>query len=236
MIFVNFIFAFEIKPYFFSVKENYKEYISNKVIDRDYNNFCDLSGAGIYLKQNFFKLNFEYAYGNATYKGADQTGKKLKAKERNVYLINSLLSVGKYIYFDLGYRFWDRGKSNYGGDYEEQYIWPYVGLSFNYNFYFSRFSVEPLIAYQNAFNPKLKILAGNTPDIKLGHTYGMKFELPLTYKIDNFMFFAFYRFQYWHIKASGIYNLILNNYKYPVFEPKSETKNQYIGIGLKYSF
>ena len=230
------LFAMDITPYFFSVKENYKEYINKKIADRDYNSFFDLSGIGIKLKQNFFKAYLEYAYGDAIYDGAYQDGTKIKAKENEVYIINALISIGNPLSIDLGYRFWNRGKSNYEGDYEEEYYWPYLGLSLNYNFYFYNLSFKPILSYQYAIDPKLKILLGSNPTLDLGNTRGYKIELPIYYKIKNLKIFAFYRYQYWHINSSKTYNLNIYNQIIPIFEPESKTKNQYIGVGLSYVF
>lgn len=230
------LFAMDFNPYFFSVKENYKEYISGVIVDKDYNSFFDLYGIGIKVKQNIFKFSLEYAYGNAIYDGANQTGNKIKAKENNVYIINSLLSIGKLLSFDLGYRYWDRGSSNYEGDYEEKYYWPYIGISFNYNYNIKNFSFKPIFSYQYAIDPKLKILLGNNPTIDLGNTIGYKIEFPIYYQFKNFKFYAFYRYQYWHINASNTYILKLNNQEYPIFEPESETINQYLGVGLNFNF
>ena len=230
------LFAMDINPYFFSVKENYKEYINGINIDKDSNSLFDINGVGIKFKESIFKGKIEYAYGEATYNGATQSGNKVKVKETEVYLINALFSVGYPLSFDLGYRFWDRGKSDYQGDYEEKYYWPYIGISLNYDFNLYNFSFKPLLSYQRAFNPKLKILIGNNPTLDLGTTKGYKIELPIYYRVNNLSFFAFYRFQYWHVDASNIYILKLNNQNYPIFEPESETRNQYVGVGLNFSF
>lgn len=230
------LFALNINTYFFSIKENYKEYVNNINIDRDYNSFFDLSGVGIKIKHNFFKASVEYANGNATYDGVTQNGKKLKVKENNVYIFNAFFSIGKVLYFDAGYRLWNRGKSAYEGDYREKYYWPYIGASLDYNFKFNKFSFEPLISYQYAINPKLKIFIGNNPTLDLGNTKGYKIELPIFYKVNNIKFFLFYRYQYWNINHSKIYILLLNNKYYPIFEPESKTRNQYLGIGLNFNF
>ena len=233
----SFLFAVDITPYFFSVKENYKEYINNTVIDRDYNAFFDMSGLGIKLTQNIFRASIEYAYGNATYDGADQSGNKIKVKENDVYIINALVSIGEPLSIDLGYRFWNRGKSAYEGDYGEEYYWPYIGLSLNYKFYFCNFRFEPIFSYQYAIDPKLKILIGNNPTLDLGNTRGYKIELPFTYRVNkDISIFAFYRYQYWHINASDVYLLKVDYQVFPIFEPESKTRNQYIGVGLNFSF
>ena len=232
----SFLFAMNITPYFFSVKENYKEYIKGKIIDKDYNALFDMSGIGIKLTKSFFKASIEYAYGNAIYDGADQNNQKIKAKENDVYIINALISLGDPLSIDLGYRFWNRGKSAYEGDYGEEYYWSYVGLSLNYKFYFCNFIFEPTFSYQYAIDPKLKILLGNNPTLDLGDTRGYKIELPFYYKINNIDIFGFYRYQYWHINKSNVYLLRVENQSFPIFEPESKTKNQYIGVGLSYKF
>ena len=230
------LFAMDITPYFFSVKENYKEYYKGVIIDRDYNSFFDLSGVGIKVTNNLLKASLEYASGDAIYDGATQNGTKLKVKENNIYIINALVSFRKPLSIDLGYRFWNRGKSAYEGDYGEKYYWSYIGASLSYRFNLYNFSFEPLISYQYAIDPKLKILIGNNPTIDLGDTRGYKVEFPIYLKLRNLEFFAFYRYQYWHINASNVYLININNQLFPIFEPESKTRNQYIGAGLNFSF
>ena len=233
----TYLFSFEINTYFLTLKENYKEYANSQIIDRDYSNFNELTGLGISLEDKFIKGKLEFVTGNATYDGSTQNGNKVKVTENNVYLINGYFSFGNPLSIDIGYRFWNRGKSGYEGDYEEEYYWPYIGISLENKFSINNLIFRPLLSYQKAINPKLKILLGNNPILDLGNTTGFKVELPFYYKVDKSVkIFLFYRYQYWHINASKVYNITINGETYPIFEPESETRNQYLGVGLNFSF
>ena len=230
------LFSMQTQMYYFFMKENYKEYFKNRVIDRDYSSFSDMQGIGFKMKYKLLKAKLEILTGNAIYDGSTQSGKKLKVKIDNNSLLNLLLSFGKNINLDLGYRLWNRGKSNFSGDYEEQYYWPYIGVSINYKINSNNLTFIPSIAYEKAINPKLTILIGNNPTLDLGNTNGYNIELPLFYKINDFQIFCFYRYEYWHIKPSKLYPLRILDKSYFIFEPESKTRNQYIGIGLNFSF
>jgi len=231
----SFLFALKINFYTFTLKQNYTEYFNSKVIDKDKNKFFDIKGIGISLKNNLIKYTFEYAKGIAYYEDDTQIN-PLKIKEKNVYLINTFLSFGNPFSIDIGFRCWNRGKSEYEGDYNEKYYWPYAGISLTYKFYLNKLIFHPLFSYQKAINPKLKIFLGNSPTINLGKTTGYKIEFPLFYKRKNYNFFIFYRYQYWHINRSALHTLTLNKTNFLFFEPESKTKNQYIGIGLSINF
>jgi len=237
-----FLYADSLNYYFFSIKENYKEYYNGSVIDRDYNSFGDLNGVGIkYTRNNYYSdLYFvaEAAHGTSIYDGAYQDGTPLKEKQSNVYLytLKATINFKPYI-FELGYRFWNRGKSGVGGDYEEQYYWPYFATGLMYDIDFNSFSINYYVKYNYAFSPKLKIYLGNNPTLNLGETSGIETQIEINKKIvSDYKIGIFYRFSYWHIEQSNIYNLYYKGQVYEVFEPESETKNQYIGIYLQKSF
>ncbi|NPA11073.1 MAG: hypothetical protein GXO62_02400 [Epsilonproteobacteria bacterium] len=240
---VSALFAYEINPYFFSVVENYKEYYNGAVIDKDTNSFGDMFGVGVRAKFgcNNWKhtLTFEYASGESTYDGATQDGEKIKTNQDGVEIYNFSYETG-YRGFPLsavvGYRLWKRGKSRYEGDYDEDYKWPYIGAKLSFEYKISSFRMIPQFVYQKAINPQLKVYVGNNPDVALGDTDGYKFELPIYYNVRNYEFFAFYRYQYWHIKESDPSLIVIDNQAMPIFEPESKTKNQYLGVGVNVMF
>ena len=231
--------------YFYNIHLNYKEYINGDVIDRDYSKYKNLKGIGYKLIQNYYLNNFNFAYGfnieyasgNTIYDGSTMSGEKLKAKQKNVSILNikGFLNLDSF-QFILGYRNWHRGKTNYEGDYEEIYYWPYVGFGYKKIYNFEKFAILPLLEYDAAIDPKIDIKLGNNPTLNLGTTQGLKLEIPFLFKIDKIAFKIFYRFESWHINSSNTKTLIINNKKVLIFEPESLTINQYLGAGLLFKF
>ena len=229
--------------YFFSIKENYKEYYLGSIIDRDYNSFGDLNGIGIKYTKNYYYSNIyiisEASYGKSIYNGAYQDGEKLITHQSNVQIYNLLIGINTNPYLlELGYRFWNRGESNNPGDYDEQYYWPYIGVGIQNLLVFNNsFFVQYTLKYNYAFSPKLKVLLGNNPTIDLGTTTGAQAQISFSKKFNyKYKIGIFYRYVYWHINRSNEINLIYNGKTYKIFEPESETRNQYIGIYLQKSF
>jgi hypothetical protein len=222
------------------LKLNYKEYIKGNVIDKDYNNFGDIFGIGVKYSNNkyfYYYIKGEFSNGSSFYDGADWNGNKLKSKQNGFYLFNLETGIGKYLNFFLGYREWNRGKSNIDGDYDEIYYWSYFGMKYSCEFIFNKFYFYPEAGYEMAINPKLKIKMGNNPILNLGDTTGGFIELPVYYKYNRNIFIKiFYKFEYWYIEKSNSAILILDNKKYEIFEPESITQNQYFGIGISFSF
>ena len=235
-----FLFGFS-DFYTYTIKMNYKEYSSGRVLDKDYTDFGDLIGIG-YKFEKFegrysYFLKTEFAYGSSYYKGATWGGKPLSTKQEDVYIINFEGGLGlRYFNFILGYREWNRGKSNNPGDYNEKYYWPYFGIRYRYEFYFEKLAFLPEISYQNAISPKIKVELGNQPVLDLGETSGMKVEIPFVFRKDNLYFKVFYRYQYWHINRSDSGLLRINGKVYEIYEPESETINQYLGAGILWKF
>ena len=237
--FATILFAYN-DVYFYNIDLDYREYINGNVIDRDYSKFGELVGVG-YKYEHFgtfkYGINIEYAGGTTHYNGSTWDNKPLNLKQNNVSIFNINAHFGvNYLNLVLGYRYWNRGKSNYEGDYEEDYYWSYFGLRYISLFKFNNFAFMPEVEYQYAIDPKLDIKLGNNPTIDLGETNGAKIELPLILKYNNFYFKVFYRYQYWHISKSNTYILKINNEEVPIFEPESITINQYLGIGLLFKF
>ena len=243
LIFISFsvLFADTFKFYTYSIKENYKEYVNNKVIDRDYNSFGDILGIGLkytklYNNKNLYFL-VETAEGTSIYKGAYQNGQPLSGKQRGVEIFNTNLGINLYYFFcEVGYRYWQRGKSSAPGDYNEIYYWPYYSIGINYNFMIQKSKIDFLIKYKRAFNPKIKVYTGNEPILNLGKTDGFSTQLQYSYLFDEGKIGVFYRYSFWKINKSNEKNLIVDNNNYLIFEPESKTKNQYIGIFLEKSF
>ncbi|MEO1957958.1 MAG: hypothetical protein ABGX23_00225 [Nautiliaceae bacterium] len=225
---------------FYTIKMDYREYQNGRVLDRDYTDFGELVGIGYrYENSNFYDSFFriEGAYGGSHYEGATWGGKPIKENQSGVYILNIEGGFGQRgVNFILGYRFWNRGKSNSIGDYNEQYYWPYYGVMWRNCFEFRKFSFKPEIAYQKAINPQMKAYLGNEPVIDLGDTEGFKAELPLYFKSKNFSFKLFYRYQLWHVSASSQTPLLLNGKVVYIYEPESFTRNSYIGAGISFCF
>ncbi len=238
----NILFADSLSYYFFTIKEDYKEYSAGSIIDRDFNSFGDLNGIGIkYIKNYYYSdiyLITEASYGKSYYKGSYQNGTSIENEQYNVGIYNLKLGINtKFYLLELGYRFWNRGSSNSSSDYDEQYYWPYFALGLNSNLYFNSFVLKYNFKYTYALWPKLKIYLGNNPTINLGNTNGMEAEINFKKKINYiYSIGIFYKYVYWHINKSKKTTLIYNGNIYKIFEPESETRNQYIGIYLQKSF
>ena len=240
--FFSLIFADSINFYTFTLKENYKEYINNQIVDRDYNNFNDMYGIGIEYKKNLTNidlfLNSEYSSGSKTYDGAYQDTTPLKASVNNSYLYKISAGIDFRPYFiKLGYRFWNRGDSNNPGDYNEQYYWSYLATGINYKALINNFFIKTNIQYQYAFKPKLKIYLGNSPVVDLGNTKGFMGKIDMGFKLDmKTSFGIFYKYDFWHINKSKKFILTLNNQQWLMFEPESKTRNQYLGVYYQMNF
>lgn len=231
--------------YTYSIKLNYKEYVNGNVIDKDYSHFGNILGLGIkysdiYISPSYifnYYLKVEFSGGNSYYAGADWSGHPIHSKQNGFYLLDLEAGIGRYFYFFVGYREWNRGKSDYEGDYDEKYYWNYIGFKYSYKFDFSKFYFYPEAGYTMAIDPKSKVKLGNEPVLNLGNTTGGFVEAPFYYKYNNNIEIKiFYKYEYWHINESNIDYLIINNNKYPIFEPESIIENQYFGIGVNFKF
>ena len=233
------------------LKLNYKEYISGKVTDSESGSFDELYGINIKFEKRIGKFilnsNFEYNRGETTYTGSSWGGNPLSFKNKNVYIYNfnfvnkyslfddnTKLGIGKlYVLGGVGYRFWNRGTSNYNGDYDEQYKWPYFLVGGEINDRFHSINIALQAYYQQAVNPKMKAYLGNGVTYNLGKTYGYRISLPIKYKLkSNYGIVFTYIYDYWKISKSDIQNINLYNKTITTYEPDSKTKNQYLNIGF----
>jgi len=245
----------KIETSFSSLKFNYKEYQGSQVLDRESSDFFDLPGIDLSLYKDFekysIKLDVEYNRGSTNYDGSTWGGTPLHYKEKNSYLWNSKLLLGYllgvddtslgygklYINAGLGYRFWNRGKSNYAGDYNEQYKWGYylIGASINENFNIFDFNIN--LYYHKAISPTMKSDLGNGNTYNLGSVSGYRFELPFRYHLNkNYGILIKYIYDYWKINKSDIKNVTIGTSSVPTYEPDSKTKNQYINVGFYYNY
>ncbi|WP_457562137.1 hypothetical protein [Caminibacter pacificus] len=236
----TYLFA-QTEIYTYTVFMDYREYENGSVIDKDYTNFGDLNGIGIFYKSKTkplkFTLRAEFAGGESTYEGSTWDGTPLKNRQSGVYIFNFESGVGvNYFFLTLGYREWNRGKSNYSGDYDEKYYWPYFGIRYDYHFFFNNFAFNPKISYQAAISPKLKVYLGNDPVLNLGYTDGAYIDLPLYFKTGNTVWYIFYKYQYWHISKSDYAVLQTSTNRTLIYEPESITRNQYLGAGFVFRF
>jgi len=238
-----------------SLKLNYKEYILGKVIDSENSSFNELYGINIKFEKQIGKFilnsNLEYNRGKTIYSGSSWEGNHISFKEKNVYIYN-LNFINKYNLFEnntktgngkiyilggVGYRFWNRGTSDYDGDYNEQYKWTYYLLGGEIEDQFNSFDIALQAYYQQAFNPKMKAYLGNGVTYNLGKTYGYRISLPIKYKLEsNYGIVFTYVYDYWKINKSNTQNVNLNNKTIATYEPDSQTKNQYLNIGFYFNY
>jgi len=239
-----------------TLKFNYKEYNSGGELDSENNSFSDLHGINIKYTKNIGKFilnpNFEYNEGITHYNGATWSGIPLSLTKNNVYLYNlniickynlleDKISTEKYNFYvlgGLGYRFWNRGKNNYSGDYKEQYKWPYYLLGGETNIQLnSKFTIGLQAYYQKAISPKMKAYLGAGVTYNLGRTSGYRISVPIKYKLKkNYGIIFRYTYDYWEINKSNIQNVILHGVSTYLYEPDSKTYNQYFNIGFYYIF
>jgi len=238
------------------LKFNYKEYSSGNVLDSESSSFNNLYGINVRYSKEIGKFilnsNFEYNRGTTHYNGSTWGGTPLSLTKHNVYLYNLNL-IGKYSLFanktstgknnlyvlgGLGYRFWNRGTSDYSGDYNEQYKWPYYLLGGEIKTQFNNKFVIGLQAYyQKAINPKMKSYLGSGATYNLGKTYGYRVSIPIKYALKtNYGIVFRYIYDYWKISKSDIQNVTLSGISVPTYEPDSKTRNQYLNIGFYYNF
>jgi len=223
--------------YTYSVKLNYKEYINGNVIDKDYSSFSDILGVGVKYSDRFYYLKGEYASGKSTYEGSNANGDYLKNRQNGVYILNVEGGIGNYLYFIFGYREWNRGKSGYVGDYNEVYYWKYWGIKYAYPFRFEDGSFIPQVGYSLAINPKMRAEIGSNIIFNLGTTSEAFIELPFFINYNNNLSFKFfYKYDMWLINRSDEKYITADNKTYVIFEPKSFTQNQYLGVGLIWNF
>jgi hypothetical protein len=243
--------AANIEMLFSTLKFNYKEYGNSGVLDSESSKFNDIKGIDFSINQYFNKnkitLNLEYNRGETHYNGTTWGGAPLSLTRNNAYLYNTNLIFNYFIFNDktdfgegnlylsggFGYRYWNRGKSDYSGDYNEKYKWSYYLIGFNANENFSKIDFDINFYYQRAISPKMDadLFGGITYD--LGKTDGYRFEFPIRYHLSkNYGLMAKYIYDYWKINKST--PVIINNLI--TYEPESKTKNQYINIGFYYNF
>jgi hypothetical protein len=235
------LYAAKINVYTYSLLLNYDEYVNSKRVDGDSSSFGKIVGVGVRYEDKLsyadMFFNFEISGGESTYDGMDMQGNELKTKQKGFSLLDGEIGIGKrYFYVLYGYRRWNRGKSSYEGDYDEVYYWSYFGAMLTYGVKVEGISFNPSFSIKKAINPTLKVKLGNEPLLELGSTYGYSLNLPVEYKLDRFSLFMFYKYSYWHIKASNPVPIVLDGGIYPIYEPESKTKNQYIGFGVSYKF
>jgi hypothetical protein len=239
-----FMYAHNIEYYIYNVNLDYNEYVNGKKIDGDSSKFGELVGFGVKYKGDNgifpFFIKGEIAYGKSDYNGATQNGTPLSVKENNVKIINlqTAFFVYKPFYVGIGYREWNRGKSDYEGDYDEVYYWGYINAGFDKHIqYNENLSFNLGLECQYAVNPKIDIYIGNGTTLNLGKTYGYKAEIDANHRINSKLVLnVFYRYQFWRINRSNEGFVTINNYLYPLYEPESYTRNQYIGAGLSFKF
>jgi hypothetical protein len=238
------------------LKTNYKEYQNSSIIDSESSKYLDMAGIRLdiykyFVNENRIIFGIEYSQGETTYNGSTWDGKPLTLQEKNSYIFNSRIIYEAFLktyeftsyiekmYFDLGvgYRYWDRGKSDYAGDYDERYKWPYFIVGFSDNEIFSKFDYGINFFYHRAVLPKMDADLGGGTTFDLGKTDGYRFELPIRYHLaTNYGITFKYTYDYWKIGKSDTQNVTFSDGKYVVHEPDSKTKNQYLNLGIYLNF
>jgi len=244
LFFAILLYADDIQYYLLTVKVNYKEYAdSGKFLDSESSSYSDMKGIGVRYdadeKIKYF-LKGEYVYGSTVYSGSTWDGTFLSEKTNNVYIYNLQLGVYPFknpYYISLGYRFWNRGKGDYSGDYNEKYYWHYASFGYAYKFIYAKNSICVDFEYQYAFDPKLNADLGEGVKVDLGVTDGIKFRIQDSYKYsENVILSISYKYQLWHINRSDTVNVNIDGVSIPIYEPESYTRNQYLGIGFIYKY
>lgn len=225
----------------YSLKLNYKEYQNGVVIDRDYSNLGDIIGIGMKYKNHFENLKIylkgEYAAGKSVYVGQTWNRVPITDTQNNFYLWNVESGFGnRGFYLILGYRYWNRGKSDSPSDYDEDYYWGYYGIKYTFSWEFKKILFAPSVSYFSALNPKMTAKLYGTHTYDLGNTDGANVILPFYYKEGNLAFKIYYKWEYWHIRPSNIVVIQTDTKTLYTQEPESITENQYFGLGVVYSF
>jgi len=236
-------FADTYNVYLYSVKVKYQEKDNGKVIDGEYNKFGDVTGLGVVYTNTSSSIPWyikgELAGGRTEYKGATWGGTPIDFKHGGVGILE--LQTGVYLTpisaIYVGYRSWKRGKSDNPGDYDETYYWSYIGISNEAYQKFNKIGIGVKVYANYAINPKMQAYLGNSPILKLGKTYGYGGEFKINYYTPwNLIVNCFYRYDYWHITKSDLTPMTSGGSVYYIYEPDSDTKNQYIGIGILQRF
>jgi len=232
---------------FHIVSYNYEEFSGNSVLDSEKSNFFKIGGvnfrAEFEIKNSFIMgASFEGAMGKTTYDGQTQSGKKLNYEHPGVILMQPQLYLKKELpisfysispQLGIGYRYWERGKGNFTGDYDETYEWPYwfIGVELKTEVT-NRFTTAIVLNYQRAFTAKMTDYAGEINTFDLKTVDGFSIAIPFEYKINTtYSLIAEYKYDFWDIQGSdGVYDNILQNTYY---EPPSETANQYLSLKLR---
>jgi len=226
-----FLYA-DVGVYFYTVKMDYEEYLNSSLLDKDSTNLFDLNGIRVEVLESDYFLSSEFAYGKSIYQGKTWSGKDLRLNQKNVtiFSLRSGYFLNKTLYILGGYRRWNRGKSDYEGDYDEVYYWPYIGVG--KFFKINRFSA--FFEYQYGINPKLKVFLGSGAVLKLGSVNGLLGELRYKFLFRGMVLEIFYRCWMWSVDKSNASEITLKNSSYNIYEPSSLTINQYFGIGIRY--
>ena len=229
---------------------NYEELNGEKIINSETSGFNKIAGINFKtefkIKQSFtLGASFEYSLGKAVYDGQTNSGKKLNYEHSGLYLFQPEIYIKKDLMIDfytitprfgIGYRYWERGKGNFEGDYDETYKWSYwfMGVEANSDIT-KKLNVGIILNYQRAFSAEMVDYAGEINSFDLQRVDGISIVVPARYTISpKYAIIAEYKYDFWDIEgSSGVYDNILQKTYY---EPPSETKNQYISLKLRMYF
>ncbi|MRJ06867.1 MAG: hypothetical protein C6I01_05045 [Epsilonproteobacteria bacterium] len=227
--------------YFLLVKEDYREYQGSNVLDRDYSDWGDLKGFGVRgLWNNLVYGKLEYAYGDSHYVGATWSGEPLENDQTGTWIFNieGGVKLQNGILLGIGYRVWNRGKSNYIGDYDEVYSWSYLQMGYKLNIPLgNKGEFDPEISYQYSLSSQMKAYMDTTITFDLGNVNGYRVELPFSFNLSqNLYLYLFYRYQYWDVGGSRVITATVNGKSVQLYEPPSTTSNHYLGVGIRAYF
>ena len=245
--------SFETEILFSTIKFNYVEKENGKFLDSETCSYSKYPGIILSISQkneSFYNIGIEYNKGETIYTGSTWSGTYLKLTKNNSFLYNIYSKIGYLLYEDktnlaigkiypvigIGYRFWNRGKSSYIGDYNEEYIWKYFLIGSVFDMNTKNYSIGVNIQYQESINAKLNayLFSGATFKLK---TKGYKIEIPLKIKLNqNYGIALKYIYDYWEITNSSKEVITIGSDKIEVYEPDSTTKNNYLNIGFYYNF
>ena len=247
-IMITFLLSSQLEISTSGLKFNYKEYKTGSILDSENSSFTDLRGINIKytkkIKKFIFNSNIEYNEGITNYTGSSWDGNSLFFTNKDVYIYNlnliikyNVFSSNFFILGGLGYRYWNRGISDYEGDYNEEYKWEYYLIGSDINKNINKFNIGFKCYYQKAINPNMIAYFNNKVTYNLGNTFGYRISFPIKYKLNNKYGIIFrYIYDYWKINKSDIVIINLGGREYETYEPNSKTKNQFLNVGFYYNF
>jgi hypothetical protein len=238
---------------------DYREYDNGELLDTENSDINGITGVELkasYLKVdnvdnstqlgiNYMILNGETQYmgsllssddGYGSYVGVtDDTITDIELEYKHIYKLSNDFKFISGVGF--GYREWRRELS---ATQVEIYSWysfrPKIGLDYKYN----NFSLSTFIEYQYGINPEMLVVANSeNPDttVNLGSANIVEFSIPIKYTVsEKIDIFAEYMYQSQIIEKSNKVPYISQGRDVLIYEPRSESYNQYLKLGVEFKF